>query len=45
MGDTEFEKELNELQDLLKELNNIKVVRNIKCLVKDYIEETERAIS
>lgn len=47
MGETDLKKEINELTKLLEEIDNIKVVKNIKLLLQDYIEETkeERAIS
>jgi hypothetical protein len=51
MGDSEcncenIEKELAELNSLLRQVNSITVIRNIELLVKDYIrEKEERAIS
>lgn len=46
MRDTDIKKEIDELNKLLLEADNISVVRNIKLLVKDYIEEREkRAVS
>lgn len=51
MGDSEgieesIDRELAELNSLLKQINSVTVIRNIELLVRDYIrEKEERAIS